>query len=42
MATWDMTKTNINKLYPELKPEFLIDYAEKLGLGKKAYEIIEI
>ena len=42
MATWDKTKININKLYPELNPEFLIDYAEKLGLGKKAYEIIEI
>jgi uncharacterized protein len=42
MATWDKTKTNINKLYPELNPEFLMSYSEKLGLGKKAYEIIEI
>ncbi len=42
MATWGKTKTNINKLYPELNPELLMDYSEKLGLGKKAYEIIEI
>jgi len=42
MVIWDRTKNNINKLYPELDPELLMDYAEKLGLGKKAYQIIEI
>jgi len=42
MSAWDRTKNNINKLYPELNPEFLIDYSEKLGLGKKTYELIKI
>lgn len=42
MALWELTKTNINKLYPEVKPETLMDYSEKLGLGKKTYELIEI
>ena len=42
MATWDRTKNNINKLYPELNPELLIDYSEKLGLGNKTYQINEI
>lgn len=41
-AVWELTKNNINKLYPKLKPELLLDYSEKLGLGKKSYEIVEI
>jgi len=42
MAVWDRTKYNINKLYPELNPQILLDYAEEIGLGKKTYEIIEV
>jgi uncharacterized Fe-S center protein len=42
MATWERTKNNINKLYPELNPELLIDYSEKLGTGNKTYQIVEI
>lgn len=41
-AVWERTKDKINRLYPELNPEILLDYSEELGLGKKAYEIIEV
>jgi uncharacterized Fe-S center protein len=42
MAVWEKTKHKINKLYPELNPQILLDYAEELGLGNKNYEIIEV
>jgi len=42
MAVWELTKNNINKLYPELNPELLLDYSEQIGLGKKAYKILEV
>jgi uncharacterized Fe-S center protein len=42
MAVWKQTQKNINKLYPELNPQLLMDYAQELGLGYKTYKISEI
>lgn len=42
MAVWEQTKHKINKLYPELNPQLLMDYAQELGLGNKAYAIVEL
>ncbi len=41
-AVWELTKSYINKLYPEINPELLLDYSEQIGLGKKAYKILEV
>lgn len=30
------------KLWKDIKPEIQLDYAEKIGLGTKNYEIIEV
>jgi hypothetical protein len=42
MAVWERTKNHINNLYPELNPELLMDCSEKLGLGKKTYQLIKV
>ncbi len=41
-AVWDRTKDKINKLYPQINPEILLTYCERLGLGTRQYEICEI
>ncbi len=42
MAVWEKTQKNIDRLYPELNPQLLMDYAQELGLGYKTYQIREI
>jgi uncharacterized Fe-S center protein len=42
MAVWELTKNKINKLYPELHPEVLLDYSEELGVGKKSFKILAV
>lgn len=42
MAVWEQTKDRIDKLYPELNPQLLLDYARELGIGNTRYEIKEI
>ncbi|MEO0072768.1 MAG: DUF362 domain-containing protein [candidate division WOR-3 bacterium] len=41
-AVWEQVQDKVRELYPQLNPEILLDYSEKIGLGKRTYQLIEI
>ncbi|MCS7258460.1 MAG: DUF362 domain-containing protein [candidate division WOR-3 bacterium] len=41
-AVWEQVHIAIRNLYPQLNPEIILEYSEKIGLGTRKYKLIEI
>jgi uncharacterized Fe-S center protein len=41
-AAWDRTGRDLGRLYPQLKPELLIEAAAGRGLGRRDYRLVEL
>jgi uncharacterized Fe-S center protein len=41
-AAWDRVSTKLQAVWPQLKPELLIETAADLGLGTREYQIVEL
>ncbi len=41
-AAWDRAGPALGELYPHLKPELLIEAAERRGLGRRAYRMVTL
>jgi uncharacterized Fe-S center protein len=41
-AAWDRVAPGLRGVWPQLKPELLLDAAEQLGLGTREYEVVDL
>jgi len=41
-AAYDKVKDKIKEIYPHLNPEIALEHGEKIGLGSRAYQIVEV
>jgi hypothetical protein len=41
-AAYDKVKEKIKEIYPHLNPEVMLEYAEKIGLGSRDYQVVEV
>jgi uncharacterized Fe-S center protein len=41
-AAYDKVKAELKEIYPYLNPEIVLEHAEKIGLGNRNYQIVEI
>ncbi|MBN2464061.1 DUF362 domain-containing protein [candidate division WOR-3 bacterium] len=41
-AAWDRVEPKLRAVWPQLKPELLLDAAERLGLGSREYAIVNL
>jgi uncharacterized Fe-S center protein len=41
-AAWDRVAPKLRTVWPELKPELLLDAAAHVGLGTREYEIVKL
>jgi hypothetical protein len=41
-AAWDQVAPKLKTVWPELKPELILDAAAKQGLGTREYQIVKL
>jgi uncharacterized Fe-S center protein len=41
-AAWESARTGLKELYPHLRPDLLLETAERRGLGQRSYRLVQL